>query len=185
MTFVSGWPYTYNNNERQLMGTRNLTVVKNVKNETKIAQYGQWDGYPSYSGIQALEFLRNKDWQSLLQSKLDLVQFVGDEEVDTLYKQYETTDWENKDFLNAYPGLHRDTGVGILAVVANATDTIKTVDNSDFRNDDLFCEGIYEVDFSTNKFITTYADKVVSFDLDTLPTDEEYLAQWEVAAATA
>jgi hypothetical protein len=160
------------------VGTRNLTVVKDVAGNTKIAQYGQWDGYPSYSGIQALEFLRNKDWQALLQSKLDLVQFVGDEEVDTLYKQFESTDWENKDFLNAYPGLHRDTGIGILAVVANATDTIKSVDNTEFANDTLFCEGIYEVDFSTNKFTTIHDDNKVSYDLDDLPSDEEYLAMW-------
>jgi hypothetical protein len=165
------------------MGTRNLTVVKNNLGETKIAQYGQWDGYPSYSGIQALEFLRDKYNQTLLNVKLDLVQFVGDEEVDTLYKQYESTDWENKDFLNAYPGLHRDTGIKILEVVANATAPIKSVDNTEFANDTLFCEGIYEVDFSTNKFITTYADNKVEFDLDTLPTDEEYLAQWETANA--
>jgi hypothetical protein len=162
------------------MGTRNLTVVKNFEGITKIAQYGQWDGYPSYSGIQALEFLRNKDWQALLQSKLDLVQFVGDEEVDTLYKQFETTDWENKDFLNAYPGLHRDTGIGILAVVANAIAPIKSVDNTEFANDSLFCEGIYEVDFSTNKFISIYNDTVAEFDLDNLPSDEAYLEQWEV-----
>jgi hypothetical protein len=157
------------------MGTRNLTVVKDKAGTNRIAQYGQWDGYPSYSGIQALEFLRNKDWQALLQSKLDLVEFVGDEEVDTLYKQFESTDWENKDFLNAYPGLHRDTGIGILAVVANATDTIKTVDNTEFANDSLFCEGIYEVDFSTNKFTSNYNDIVSMYDLDNLPTDEEYL----------
>ena len=162
------------------MGTRNLTVVKNLEGTTKIAQYGQWDGYPSYSGIQALEFLRNKDWQALLQSKLDLVEFIGDEEVDELYKQFESTDWENKDFLNAYPGLHRDSGIGILAVVANATFPIKTVDNSEFANDSLFCEGIYEVDFSTNKFTTNYNDIVVEYDLDTLPSDEDYLSAFEV-----
>ena len=160
------------------MGTRNLTVVKNAVGTTKIAQYGQWDGYPSYSGIQALEFLRDKSNQTLLHAKLDLVQFVGDEEVDTLYKQYESTDWENKAFLNAYPGLHRDTGVGILEVVANATAPIKSVDNTEFANDTLFCEGIYEVDFSTNKFTTIYADNKVSYDLDDLPSDEEYLAMW-------
>ena len=158
------------------MGTRNLTVVKNNLGETKIAQYGQWDGYPSYSGIKALEFLRDRVNRNNLLVELQLVEFVGDEEVDTLYKQFESTDWENKDFLNAYPGLHRDTGIGILEVVANATDTIKTVDNSDFRNDELFCEGVYEVDFSVGKFITTYDNRIVSFDLDNLPTDEEYLA---------
>jgi hypothetical protein len=162
------------------MGTRNLTVVKNKAGQTKIAQYGQWDGYPSYSGIQALEFLRDKDNQIILQDRLTLVQFVGDEEVDTLYKQYESTDWENKDFLNEYPGLHRDTGVKILEAVASATETLKTVDNSDFRNDELFCEGVYEVDFSTNKFISTYGGMVVEYDLDTLPSDDDYLAAFEV-----
>jgi hypothetical protein len=160
------------------MGTRNLTVVKNSKGTTKIAQYGQWDGYPSYTGIQALNFLRDEYNQQLLSAKLDVVEFVSDEEVDKLYKQFESTDWENKDFLNAYPGLHRDTGVDILKVVANAKGIIKTVDNSDFRNDELFCEGVYEIDFSTNKFITTYADNKVSYDLDDLPSDEEYLAMW-------
>jgi hypothetical protein len=165
------------------MGTRNLTIVKNNLGETKIAQYGQWDGYPSYSGIKALEFLRDEYNQQLLNVKLDLVQFITDEELDTIYEPFKTMDFENKEFLNAYPGLHRDTGVGILEVVAKATNVIKTVDNTEFAKDDLFCEGIYEVDFSTNKFITTYADKVVEFDLDTLPTDEEYLAQWETANA--
>jgi hypothetical protein len=160
------------------MGTRNLTVVKNLEGTTKIAQYGQWDGYPSYSGIQALEFLRDKVNRDNLLVELQLVEFVGDEEVDTLYKQFESTDWENKDFLNAYPGLHRDTGVGILSVVANATAPIKSVDNTEFANDTLFCEGIYEVDFSTNKFTTIYADNKVSYDLDDLPSDEEYLAMW-------
>ena len=165
------------------MGTRNLTIVKNNLGETKIAQYGQWDGYPSYSGIQALNFLRDEYNQTLLNVKLDLVQFITDEELDTIYEPFKTMDFENKDFLNAYPGLHRDTGVKILEVVANATAPIKSVDNTEFANDTLFCEGIYEVDFSTNKFITIYADNKVEYDLDTLPTNEEYLAQWETANA--
>ena len=161
------------------MGTRNLTVVKNLEGITKIAQYGQWDGYPSYSGIQALNFLRDRVNRNNLLVELQQVEFVSDEEVDTLYKQYESTDWENKEFLNAYPGLHRDTGVGILEVVANTTKTIKTVDNTEFAKDELFCEGVYEVDFSTNKFITTYGGMVIEYDLDTLPSDEEYLASFE------
>ena len=167
------------------MGTRDLTVVKNLEGTTKIAQYGQWDGYPSYSGIKALEFLRDKVNRDNLLVELQNVQFVGDEEVDQLYKQFETTDWENKDFLNAYPGLHRDTGIGILEVVANSTDTIKTVDNTEFANDSLFCEGIYEVDFSTNKFTSNFNDVVAMYDLDNLPTDEEYLSAMGVELETA
>ena len=163
------------------MGTRNLTVVKNTAGETKIALYGQWDGYPSYSGIQALNFLRDEGNQALLQAKLDLVQFISEEECDELYNATgSSTDWENKTFLTAYPGLHRDTGIGILSVVANATYPVKTIDNSEFRNDTLFCEGIYEVDFSTNKFISTYNNTVVEIDLDNLPTDEEYLTEMGV-----
>jgi hypothetical protein len=167
------------------MGTRNLTVVKDLEGTTKIAQYGQWDGYPSYSGIKALEFLRDKVNRDNLLVELQNVQFVGDEEVDQLYNQFETTDWENKDFLNAYPGLHRDTGIGILEVVANSTDIVKTVDNTEFANDSLFCEGIYEVDFSTNKFTSNFNDVVAMYDLDNLPTDEEYLSAMGVALETA
>ena len=161
------------------MGTRNLTVVKDLQGTTKIALYGQWDGYPSYSGITALEFLRDKANRDNLLVELQNVQFITDEECDTLYKQFETTDWENKDFLNAYPGLHRDTGVGILEIVANSMAPIKTIDNTEFANDSLFCEGIYEVDFSTNKFTSNYNDIVVEVDLDDLPTNEVYLEMFE------
>jgi hypothetical protein len=161
------------------MGTRNLTIVKDKVGTTKIALYGQWDGYPSYSGIQALAFLRDKTNRDSLWSKLENVEFITDKECDTLYKQYESTDWENKDFLNAYPGLHRDTGIGILEIVANSTKTIKMIDNTEFANDTLFCEGIYEVDFSTNDFITTYDGKVIRFDLDSLPSDEKYLESFQ------
>jgi len=172
---------SYAKENKNTMGTRNLTVVKDLQGTTKIAQYGQWDGYPSYSGIKALEFLRGENNQYKLFSKLSNVEFVSDEEVDVLYNASKSsTDWENKDFLNEYPGLHRDTGVGILEIVANSMGPIKTVDNSEFQNDKLFCEGIYEVDFSTGKFISIYNDTVVEFDLDNLPTDGEYLVQWEV-----
>ena len=163
------------------MGTRNLTVVKDKAGNTKIAQYGQWDGYPSYSGIQALNFLRDEGNQALLLAKLDLVQFITDEECDELYNASKSsTDWENKDFLTAYPGLHRDTGIGILSIVANAVYPIKSIDNSEFRNDELFCEGVYEVDFSLGQFITTYGGRTVRLDLDTLPTNEQYLVEMGV-----
>jgi hypothetical protein len=55
------------------MGTRNLTVVKNLEGTTKIALYGQWDGYPSYSGIKALEFLRDRTNRMNLLVELDKV----------------------------------------------------------------------------------------------------------------
>ena len=42
------------------MGTRHLIcVVKD--NEYKLAQYGQWDGYPEGQGVNILRFLRDFD----------------------------------------------------------------------------------------------------------------------------
>jgi hypothetical protein len=158
------------------MGTRNLTIVKDKAGTTRVAQYGQWDGYPQHSGLKALDFLRDEILKENLIQRLTLVQFVSDEECDTIYKSFDNTDWENKDFLNEYPGLHRDTGIDILLAVASATETLKTIDNSEFAKDTLFCEGIYEIDFSTNKFISTYGGITKEFFLENLPTDEHYLS---------
>ena len=41
------------------MGTRNLTCVF-VNGEYKVAQYCQWDGYPSGQGLTILNFLLGK-----------------------------------------------------------------------------------------------------------------------------
>jgi hypothetical protein len=160
------------------MGTRNLTLVKNLEGITKIAQYGQWDGYPEHSGITALAFLRDKVNRDNLLVELQQVEFIDEEEANDIYESFDHDDNDPTKYLNSYPGLHRDTGIDILKVVANTMNTIKTIDNSEFAKDTLFCEGIYEVDFSTNKFISIYDDNKVSYDLDELPSDEEYLAMW-------
>ena len=39
------------------MGTRNLTIVHS-NGEYKVAQYGQWDGYPEGLGCQLLKYLK-------------------------------------------------------------------------------------------------------------------------------
>ena len=70
------------------MGTRNLTMVVDKTGETKIAQYGQWDGYPFGQGLTVLHFLSDKNSVDKLQEKLKLVRFL-DIDVD-------------KDFIDAY-----------------------------------------------------------------------------------
>jgi hypothetical protein len=158
------------------MGTRNLTVVKDKNGTTRVAQYGQWDGYPQYSGIEALKFLREEMNQEKLLKRLTLVQFIDEEESNEIWESFDHDDNDPTKYSMEYPGLHRDTGIKILEAVANATETLKTIDNSEFANDTLFCEGIYEVDFSTNKFISTYHGTTKEFFLENLPSDEHYLS---------
>jgi len=57
------------------MGTRHLIVVKK-DNEIKVAQYGQWDGYPSGQGVSILKFLRNKKRIKKLSDKMKVVRFI-------------------------------------------------------------------------------------------------------------
>ena len=40
------------------MGTRNLTVVVHNQ-EVKVAQYGQYDGFPDSLGVKLLKFFSN------------------------------------------------------------------------------------------------------------------------------
>ena len=45
------------------------------KGETKIAQYGQWDGYPEGQGVTILNFVRKKKNLEKLRAKLEKVRF--------------------------------------------------------------------------------------------------------------
>ena len=158
------------------MGTRNLTVVKDNTGTTRLAQYGQWDGYPEHSGIKALEFLRDETLVENLRNRLTLVEFIDDQEAEAIWEGFDHDSNDPTKYTNEYPGLSRDTGIDILVAVASATETLKTIDNSDFANDTLFCEGIYEIDFSIGKFISTYHGTTKEFFLENLPSDEHYLS---------
>jgi hypothetical protein len=167
------------------MGTRNLTVVKDKKGTTKVAQYGQWDGYPQHSGILALEFLRDEANQENLRNRLTLVEFIDDQEAEAIWEGFDHDDNDPTKYTKEYPGLSRDTGIGIILAIASATETLKTIDNSEFRNDELFCEGVYEIDFSLGdkgKFISTYNGITKEFFLENLPSDEHYLSAMGVEA---
>ncbi len=108
------------------MGTRHLiTIIKD--GEFKLAQYGQWDGYPSGQGLDMLEFLSEGQGNiDALKRNVDLLHFVTDEEADVLYQsvgipagqEWMTMD-QSKTIKEAFPSLHRDTGAGILPLIAS------------------------------------------------------------------
>jgi len=64
------------------MGTRNLTCV--IKGgDFKVAQYGQWDGYPSGSGKDILEWLSDPkaNFERLAAAVDKVVRLRGNEEM--------------------------------------------------------------------------------------------------------
>lgn len=147
------------------MGTRNLTLVI-AHGETKIAQYGQWDGYPSGQGITILTFLRGTDLEDF-KEKLNNpnLRFVTDEDQKEM-DYYLTSigvegEWMNLDqsdkFKQEYPLLSRDNGGDILSMVYEETKKenpgkLFLHDSTEFAKDSLLCEWAYVVDFDKNTF---------------------------------
>jgi hypothetical protein len=168
------------------MGTRGLTKVIDKDNILKVAQYGQWDHYPEGQGVKILSILTADRYAvEELELALDKCYFAADELRDAIYDEYnarypETT--HMKKFSSMLPSLSRDTCGDILNVVRWSAGPIPLVDESGFEGDDLFCEGVYEINYNTNKFITKYG-VTVEFPLDKLPTQEDYLQAFATARA--
>jgi hypothetical protein len=53
--------------------------------------------------------------------------------------------------------------------------SVKYVDLIGEDEANKWCEGFYTIDFQSNKFISDFHGIEVEFDLDKLPTEEEYL----------
>lgn len=65
------------------MGTRNLTMVVHG-GQVKVAQYGQWDGYPEGTGKDILRFLRDGFMREQFVENLGRAVFITSEEEDSL-----------------------------------------------------------------------------------------------------
>lgn len=162
------------------MGTRNLTKVIDKDGVIKVAQYGQWDGYPSGQGLNALYHAHN---HKQIEAGLARVRWAEQEELDKIHSSLPEMNFfgtdDSKNFGLLYPNLTRDTCADILGVVAWSVGEVILVDHSDFEEDTLMCEGVYTIDFQRGKFVSWYFHKTFEFDLDNLPSKEEYLAVWE------
>jgi hypothetical protein len=171
------------------MGTRGLTKVI-YEGDIKVAQYGQWDHYPSGQGVAILSFLRGEGNLELLKNGIKNIKTISDETLDKYVNEF--SDNENgmmtmeqaESFKDKYPSLSRDTGGEILSVIANATNEIPLVLDPEFEKDDLFCEGVYTVDLDQSMFISKYADRLLVFMFNDLPTDEGYIEAFALDTAT-
>ena len=133
------------------MGTRNLTCVV-VEGEMKVAQYGRLGGYLSGQGKTIVDFLARM-------SKSDLAAFaenvrkctwIDPKEVERRIKSVGSEDgWMTLDqsaqWAAKWPELSRDTGGGILALIAESPRELQ--DEHEFAAHSLFCEWAYVVDF--------------------------------------
>ena len=158
------------------MGTRNLTAV--IKDgDYKVAQYGQWDGYPEGQGEVVYDFLTGEGNLDKLSAGLDKVRWADEADYAKMRASIGASedgwiDVEQGKMLNErFPELSRDTGAEILSIVANSEREVALSDEREFIKDDLFCEWAYVIDLDTNH-LRVYANgenlKTV-FTLDNLP----------------
>ncbi len=160
------------------MGTRSSTLIQ-VDGEIKLAQYTQFDGYPSSLGVSILELLRTVDLTKL-KERVRGLKFAGPEsedEDDPEWQEYmkhsdecdqnlldilklDISDWVDakeakKQKSLSLPGFRWSRecgGDGIIKMLLNENLTFGTVmDRSDFVVDSLFCEWAYLIDFDRNK----------------------------------
>ena len=150
------------------MGTRNLTIV-HKNDEYKVAQYGQWDGYPEGLGATLLKFLKNVNMDSF-RNVIDNVSFYTKEELEDIDKYIDDMrkDIPNYEWQRYFPHLSRDCGGDILDLITFKG--VNKVNNSiDFAADSLFCEWAYVIDLDINKF-----EIYKGFNKEELSSDERF-----------
>ena len=140
------------------MGTRNLTMVIDPKGVTKVAQYGQWDGYPSGVGTTVLNFLKTVPLESFIQ-KLESVQCDTNEQRNEFLasigvtKKKPANSKQEKLYFERYRFDNRNIGGEILTTIMECNDEpIVLLSTDDFAGDSLFCEWAYVIDLQKMTF---------------------------------
>lgn len=145
------------------MGTRNLSIAV-VDGEVKVAQYGQWDGYPSGNGLVVFNFvkelLRNNKVDEM-KEKVRACRFVDSKNVSEKYEALgidTTSNWvtleDAEKFKKAHPQLDRDMGAEIFSYIMEHGGC-ELKNNISFAADSLFCEWAYLIDFD-NEVLECY-----------------------------
>lgn len=144
------------------MGTRHLTIVKK-DSEYKVAQYGQWDGYPEYTGVKILDFCRSHlasdAGRSTFGQKIAMCRFLSDAELDAIYEQIARDGLNElgKDYeplwVKRYPALTRDTGWEILKMILRSENGLELKNNIDFVGDGVWCEWAWMIDLDHDELV--------------------------------
>jgi hypothetical protein len=137
-----------------------------LNEELKLANYGQWDGYPTGQGetiaafIQA--YLLDDTLRAEFAAKVAKLKFGTDAELAEIEKDWEKTvekheaaaakgHYVSKYELAKFVAFDRDTGATILQKIWEGLGCDIVKDDSEFLKDTLFCEWAYCVDLDTCK----------------------------------
>ena len=136
------------------MGTRNLTCVY-VDGEYRVAQYCQWDGYPSGQGKTVYNFLKKRSPNKLAKQVRKNTRLITDDEIDEMNKSVGATNgWitmdQSDELKRRYPNMHRDTGAGILEMIYNSKTPVAVRNDIEFVENGLSCEWVYVIDLDDN-----------------------------------
>ena len=146
------------------------------KGETKVAQYGQWDGYPSGQGVDILEFLKvlvndKKEKKQLLEehkksgwARDNAKQFLSlkNLSIENFKESLDSISFFTEEEINILnentsksfedrPYLSRDVASGVLWEIAKGN-VDKLISYQDFAGDSLFCEWAYVIDLDKETF---------------------------------
>lgn len=121
------------------MGTRHLVAVQ-LDGEYRVAQYGQFDGYPTGAGetIRAF-FQKDVDLNRLKERVRNCVQ-MNQDQIEMVNSKIENGG------LDGMPHLSRHFSAEILQHIYDSTGEILLVNSLEFAADSLFCEWVYVVD---------------------------------------
>lgn len=167
------------------MGTRNLTMVIDQEGVKKVAQYGQWDGYPSGVGADILDFLKDKGLFEKFKLNLHKVRFLDVEGIDKEFvKSFNDKikrTQQQEEWYNTY--CHRDLAAKILTNIANSTDeNIILQDREETGKGDGWVEYCYVINLKENTLgVYTHVDReaIKVYKLDELPTEEDFVEELE------
>jgi hypothetical protein len=143
------------------MGTRNLTMIK-LNGELKLANYGQWDGYPTGQGETVAAFIQayllDDTLRAEFAAKVAKLKFATDAELEELEAREVAMLEAQRNgehvatyMLDKFVAFDRDTGATILQKIWNGLHCQIVKDDSEFLKDTLFCEWAYCVDLDTCK----------------------------------
>ena len=140
------------------MGTRHL-ICAVVDGEYKVAQYGQWDGYPDGKGVAMLNFLRRLKLDVFAQKLRTMITPWDEAEMNRRITEaggdpkspYMSIDVADR--LSAIsPETSRDTSVALLSLLMTTERPLMLQSSLDFASDSLFCEWAYVIDLDKNTF---------------------------------